>query len=143
MSKVNTKYFSSGEFAKLCGIHKKTLFHYDEIDLFKPDKINENGYRYYSESQVELFNVIYTLKDLGMPLKDIKDFIDKRNPKTTIQLFEYETKEIDKEIKKLKRMKDIISNKTKIIKEAEGIKEDIVFEEQEIEYLLLDRKSVV
>ena len=35
MNENNKKYFSTGEFAKLCKVHKKTLFHYDDIDLFK------------------------------------------------------------------------------------------------------------
>ncbi|WP_374043130.1 MerR family DNA-binding transcriptional regulator [uncultured Clostridium sp.] len=33
------KYYSTGEFAELCGVNKKTLFHYDDIDLLKPEKI--------------------------------------------------------------------------------------------------------
>ena len=101
MNEYNTKYFSTGEFAKLCNVHKKTLFHYDDIDLFKPEKVMDNGYRYYSEFQLEAFNVIYTLKGLGMPLKEIKEFIDKRNPKSTIELFEHESNEIDKELQEL------------------------------------------
>lgn len=137
MNEYNTKYFSTGEFAKLCNVHKKTLFHYDDIDLFKPEKVMDNGYRYYSEFQLEAFNVIYTLKGLGMPLKEIKEFIDKRNPKSTIELFEHESNEIDKEIKKLQRMQEIISNKIKIIKEAENIKKDIIIENQDEEYLIL------
>ena len=86
MSEINTKYFSTGEFAKLCNINKKTLFHYDEIGLFKPEKVLENGYRYYSIYQLEVFNVIYTLKDIGMPLKEIKNFMDKRNPDNIIDI---------------------------------------------------------
>ena len=54
MKENNTKYFSTGEFAKLCKVHKKTLFHYDEIGLFKPEKVMDNGYRYYSIYQLEL-----------------------------------------------------------------------------------------
>ena len=139
MNENNKKYFSTGEFAKLCKVHKKTLFHYDDIDLFKPEKVNENGYRYYSEYQVESFNVISTLKDLGMPLKDIKDFMDKRNPQRTIELFEHETKEIDKEIENLKRIKEFIYNKIKVIKESENITDEIIIEYQEEEYLVLSK----
>ena len=46
MNENNEKYFSTAEFAKLCKVHKKTLLQYDDIDLFKPEKVNENGYRY-------------------------------------------------------------------------------------------------
>ena len=137
MSEINKKYFSTGEFAKLCNINKKTLFHYDEIGLFKPEKVLENGYRYYSTYQLEVFNVIYTLKDIGMPLKEIKNFMDKRNPDNIVEIFEYETSEIQKEIEKLKRKQEIISNKIKIIKESKNISQDIFLQHQEEEYIIL------
>ena len=121
MNENNTKYFSTGEFAKLCKVHKKTLFYYDEIGLFKPEKVLENGYRYYSTYQLEVFNVIYTLKDLGMPLKEIKEFMDKRTPQNVVELFTYETNEIEKEINRLKRKQEIIFNKIKVINKAKNI----------------------
>lgn len=133
----NIKYFSTGEFAKLCNVHKKTLFYYDEINLFKPEKVMPTGYRYYSEYQLETFNIIYTLKDIGMPLKEIKEYMDRRTPENMLELFEYETKEVEKEINKLKRKQEIMSNKIKLIKEANSIKTDILLEEQEEEYIIL------
>lgn len=33
MSEDVRKYFTTGEFAKLCHVKKQTLFHYDEIGL--------------------------------------------------------------------------------------------------------------
>ena len=137
MKDSNTKYFSTGEFAKLCKVNKKTLFYYDEIDLFKPEKVLSNGYRYYSTYQLETFNVIFTLKDLGMPLKEVKDFMDKRNTKNIIELFTYETNEIEKEINRLKRKQEIISNKIKIINEAKHLTDKIFIEHQDEEYIVL------
>ena len=92
---MKDNYFSTGEFAKLCNVNKKTLFHYDEIGLFKPEIVKENGYRYYSIYRLEIFDMIYTLRDLGVPLKEIKSFMDKRNPNSVVELFEYKTNEIE------------------------------------------------
>ncbi|WP_270506435.1 MerR family transcriptional regulator, partial [Paraclostridium sordellii] len=97
MSINEKRYFSTGEFAKLFKINKKTLFHYDEIGLFKPEKVEDNGYRYYSEYQLDLFSVIYTLKEIGMPLKDIKNLMDNRNPERILNLFRNKYEEIEKE----------------------------------------------
>ena len=96
---MKDNYFSTGEFAKLCNVNKKTLFYYDEIGLFKPEIVKENGYRYYSVYQLEVFDIIHTLRDLGVPLKQIKSFIDERNPKSVVKFFEYKTGEIENEIK--------------------------------------------
>ena len=88
MSRESKKYLTTGEFASLCGVNKKTLFHYDNIKLFMPEKVLENGYRYYSNSQIEIFNVISALKEIGMSLSEIKTFIDNRTPDMLIALFE-------------------------------------------------------
>lgn len=114
---MKDNYFSTGEFAKLCNVNKKTLFHYDEIGLFKPEIVKESGYRYYSIYQLEIFDMIYTLRDLGVPLKEIKSFMDKRNPNSVVELFEYKTNEIENEIKLLRRKQEIMSNKMKLIKQ--------------------------
>ncbi|MEI3235183.1 MAG: MerR family transcriptional regulator [Intestinibacter bartlettii] len=139
---MKDNYFSTGEFAKLCNVNKKTLFYYDEIGLFKPEIVKENGYRYYSVYQLEVFDIIHTLRDLGVPLKQIKSFIDERNPKSVVKLFEYKTGEIENEIKQLRRKQEIMSNKIKIIKEAEKIRDNIdnlSIEEQDEEYLVLSK----
>ncbi|MFR5367389.1 MerR family transcriptional regulator [Intestinibacter bartlettii] len=139
---MKDNYFSTGEFAKLCNVNKKTLFYYDEIGLFKPEIVKENGYRYYSVYQLEVFDIIHTLRDLGVPLKQIKSFIDERNPKSVVKFFEYKTGEIENEIKQLIRKQEIMSNKIKIIKEAEKIRDNIdnlSIEEQDEEYLVLSK----
>ena len=55
-------YMTTGEFAKLMKISKHTLFHYDEIGLFCPEALGENGYRYYSIYQMETLDTILLLK---------------------------------------------------------------------------------
>ena len=79
-------YFTTGEFAKLCGVKKQTLFHYDEIGILSPEMTGDNGYRYYSYKQLEVFSVISMLKELDMPLKDIKKYLDGRSPEAFIEL---------------------------------------------------------
>ncbi|MES9688512.1 MerR family DNA-binding transcriptional regulator, partial [Bacillus sp. JJ353] len=64
MSEDLRKYFTTGEFAKLCHVKKQTLFHYDEIGLLSPEIKKENGYRYYSYNQFELFQVINLFKEV-------------------------------------------------------------------------------
>ena len=45
------RLFSIGQFAALHGVNKKTLMWYDEIGLFCPAVVKENGYRYYTYFQ--------------------------------------------------------------------------------------------
>ena len=98
MNKNKQNYFTTGEFAKLVGVTKHTLFHYDKIGIFSPEIKEDNDYRYYSVFQIEVFYVISALKELDMPLKDIKAYLDKRSPKELISLLEEENKIIDEKL---------------------------------------------
>ena len=51
-------YMTTGEFAALMGVSKHTLFHYDDIGLFSPEYVAENGYRMYSRYQLETLDEI-------------------------------------------------------------------------------------
>ena len=64
MEKQSELYFTTGEFARILGVRKHTLFHYDEIGLFSPALKEENGYRYYFVWQMDMFEVIRALQKL-------------------------------------------------------------------------------
>ncbi|QKY71065.1 MerR family transcriptional regulator [Lentibacillus sp. CBA3610] len=64
------------EVAELAGISVRTLHHYDDIGLLKPEQITDTGYRIYSEKDLERLQQILFFKKLGFPLKKIKDIIN-------------------------------------------------------------------
>lgn len=73
----NKKYlFSSGEFAKLNGINKRTLHYYNDIGLFCPKVKGENGYHYYSCFQTIQLEMILIFRRLGLSIEDIKTYTD-------------------------------------------------------------------
>ena len=115
---MKKNYFTTGEFAKLCGVNKQTLFYYDKEGIFSPDVVAENGYRYYSYNQIETFTVIAMLRDLGVHIKEIKDHMDNRSPEALINLMESKKREIDKKIKALNWSKSYIDNKIKLTKQG-------------------------
>lgn len=102
---------TTGELAKIMGITKETLFHYDEIGLFRPAIVLPNRYRYYEITQTELLNTILLLKELGMPLKEVQKLLEDRNPEKMIDVFSERELKIQEEIKKLKNMKRWISHR--------------------------------
>ncbi len=105
-----TKYLTISEFAKMNGVSKHTLYHYDDIQLFSPIHVDDNKYRYYSIDQIETFQTITILKDLGMPLKEIKTFLDQRNPQSVYDVLNDREKDIDYQIQHLKKIKSFIQN---------------------------------
>jgi len=135
--KKNKDYFTTGEFAKLFNVKKQTLFYYDQIGIFKPEYIGENGYRYYSYTQLETFEVLTMFKELHVPLKDIKAHMENRSPKALIKLLEDRKSEIDDAIKRLEFASRYIDEKIAVTREGIGAPlGKIVFEELNDEYLV-------
>lgn len=58
--------FSIGEISKLQNISRQTLIFYDKIGLFCPAYTDSNnGYRYYSSSQIDYLDTICIMKKIG------------------------------------------------------------------------------
>ena len=60
----------------LTGVSVRTLHHYDNIDLLKPSRITEAGYRLYDDAALQRLHAILLLRELQFPLKEIKDILD-------------------------------------------------------------------
>ena len=65
-----------GEYAKRCNTQISVVRHYDKLNLLSPIHIdNFTGYRYYSESQIAVFDRIRDLKEAGFTLSEIKTIL--------------------------------------------------------------------
>ena len=62
-----------GRFARLCGLSIGALRHYDELDLLRPAEVDRfTGYRRYRREQLETARAIARLRDLEVPLDEIR-----------------------------------------------------------------------
>ena len=92
------------ELARMRGVTTETLRHYDRIGLLKPDSVDEDtGYRYYSLAQIEIFDTIIDLKNMGLSLKAIQEFMNSRNIDKTYLFLKEKEKEIQDEIEEKSR----------------------------------------
>lgn len=118
MFNKNVKYFTTGEFAKICKVNKQTLIYYDQIGLLSPIMKDSKDYRYYSIAQYEFFSVIELLKAVGMSLKDIQKYMAEKSPENFLDLM-YQQKEIvAKKRQELEMIESIIDVKIDLTEEA-------------------------
>ncbi|EOV2573130.1 TPA: MerR family transcriptional regulator [Enterococcus faecalis] len=103
-------YLTISEFAKYVNLSRRTLIYYDQIDLFKPKKISNHGFRYYTCDQCFELDVILTLKFLDIPLEQIKYFLNNRNMDDTLAEFKNRKKILDKKINDLRYMQTFLEN---------------------------------
>ena len=115
MQKFNDPCIKTGDFARLCGTNKRTLIHYDEIGLFKPAYTDDRGYRYYSESQFDVFFTINCLSKLGMPLREIGAFLNHRNPQALKKLLLEQREEVLKEEERIRKTRQVVETKLALV----------------------------
>ncbi len=75
-----------GEFSKLTKTTIKALRYYDEIGLLKPEYVDEeNGYRYYTTSQLFSLHKIIALRQIGLSVTDTLNVISGDNVENILQ----------------------------------------------------------
>ena len=107
--------FHIKEAAELSGVSIKTLHHYDKIGLLVPVK-SENGYRTYSQEDLERLQVILYYKYLGFSLDQIAELLAKEKS----NLLPHLTKQLDYLTQERKRLDTLISTLQKTIQEQKG-----------------------
>lgn len=101
--------------AELSGVSIKTLHHYDKIGLLVPVK-SENGYRTYSQEDLERLQVILYYKYLGFSLDQIAELLAEEKS----NLLPHLTKQLDYLTQERKRLDTLISTLQKTIQEQKG-----------------------
>jgi DNA-binding transcriptional MerR regulator len=104
------------EVADIVGVSVRTLHHYDEIGLLRPEFVSDTGYRFYVDKNLERLQQILFFKEIGFNLEEIKEILDSPgfNRKEALQAH----KELL--LKKKQRLEEIILTVDKTISSIEG-----------------------
>ena len=111
------------QFAKLHKVNKRTLHYYDNIGLFSPSAIGDNGYRYYDVSQSITFEYIRMLKEMNMSIEEIADYCKNPTADRFLKIADMKEAELDLEIQNLKCTKKILKAKRDQIRLCEDLQE--------------------
>lgn len=68
--------YTVGEMAKLLGVTASTLRYYDKEGLLPFVERSSGGIRMFRDSDIEWLRVIECMKKAGMPIKDIRQYIE-------------------------------------------------------------------
>lgn len=111
-------YMPISEFSHLTGIKPENLRYYDQIGLLSPECRGRNGYRYYTQRQLNTAYLILSLRGIGIGIEEIKNYIDIRTPDEMFSLFKTQKTHILKEIKKLQSTLEIMQLHIDMAKDA-------------------------
>ncbi|MBQ4045860.1 MAG: MerR family transcriptional regulator [Lachnospiraceae bacterium] len=104
--------YTTGEIAKLCGVTVRTVQYYDTRGILVPGELTEGGRRLYSEDDVKRLKIICFLRDLGLPINQIRQLLTEENPGRVISLLLDEQEktlrgEISEREERLKKLSDL------------------------------------
>lgn len=103
--------YSTGEFAHLMKVNKRTLHYYNEIGIFRPCYIDENGYHHYSPLQALDFEMLKTYRKIGMTLEEIRKYVEHPSDERFYQALKESKGRLDEELKKLNAEKALLEKK--------------------------------
>ncbi len=106
----NEDMLTAAEFAKFCGTTRDTLLWYDKMNLLKPGRIGENGYRYYHITQYIRYDIIQMMKQTGSSLTEIRALLSDLSKGIGSEFFETRIKVLTEQIKRLSMMKMFTSD---------------------------------
>ena len=86
--------YSIGTFSKLTRTTIATLRFYDKEGLLKPAYTDpKSGYRYYLSSQLVTAQKILSLRQIGVPIEQIKSIISAENERDQLEKYQQELKD--------------------------------------------------
>ena len=93
-------------------ISSYTLRYYEKMGLIQPYR-DENGYRNYNEEDIHKIERIMFLRDINVPIEDIKDILD--NKVTFQDVLENHIEKVNTEIKSLQYIKNMCKDENIVI----------------------------
>lgn len=133
--------FSIGEMSKLQNISRQTLIFYDKIGLFCPAYTDSNnGYRYYSSSQLDYLDTICIMKKIGFSLDEIKVHMKNFTVDNSIIALRKQLTIINRQINELQMIKTRVEHRCLQLEHSASIRDcsDVIsVEEVNPQYILL------
>jgi len=115
------EFLSIKEFAGFSGIAVSALRYYDKMGIFRPARHGidlKNTYRYYSPTQITTVKMIRVFREIGVPVKTIKEMAENRTPEKLIKLLSSNKNKIADEINFLQEVHSVISTYIDLIYEG-------------------------
>lgn len=108
--------FTVKQLSKIAGITPRTLHYYDQIGLLKPTRVGENGYRYYEEDSLVRLQQVLLYRELGMPLEQIADILDRADFDVLDSLHDHRVELI----KRIRRLETLVQTVDRTIDHLKG-----------------------
>ena len=117
--------YTVGEMANIMGVPASTLRYYDKEGLLPFVERTSGGIRMFKEQDYEWMKIIECMKRAGMPIKDIRDYIElalegDATIHERLQLFQNQKRLVQEQMKSLQHTLDVLDYKCWYYETAES-----------------------
>lgn len=110
------------QISEITGISTYTIRFYDKEGIFPLISRDKNNVRLFSESDLDWINFVHILRDTGMPLADIKRYIElcnhgKSTAEERYNIISKQKEKAEQEVIKLQKQVEMLKKKTDYYKE--------------------------
>jgi DNA-binding transcriptional MerR regulator len=100
-----------GDFSRITHLSVKTLRHYHQVGLLEPAQVDpDTGYRYYSGQQIPAAQVIRRLRELEMPVAEVKAVLAARDAPSRNALIAAHLDRLETELARTRTAVDSLRN---------------------------------
>ena len=115
--------YKVGDFSKISRVSVKALRYYDERELLKPVRVDEEtGYRYYHVDQLPRLNRILALKELGLSLEQISVILNEQLSSLEIRgMLRLKRAELRQEVQETQMRLSLVERRLKQIEQEDTL----------------------
>jgi len=125
--------YTTGEMAKLNNVSVRTVQFYDTKGILHPSELTEGGRRIYNDDDLRKFQIICTLKSIGLSLNSIKSVLESElSGKILTILLNEQVKLLAGEIEERQKQLEIINIIKESISEKATIPENTILDIENI-----------
>lgn len=124
--------FTVTQLAEKFDISRATILYYEKEGLLAPASRSKNGYRWYSDSEIERLETIVSYRSSGIPVANIGDLLDRKEGMSQFQILRDHLNELGKEINLLKKQQKAI---VALLQEPKLLEENMVTKERWVEIM--------
>ena len=138
------QFYQIHELAKLFDLCPDTLRYYEEKRLLHPVR-GENRYRMYGIQDVCTLNIIRSLRELGIPTRSIRSYLERRSVGETLTLLDREEELLRRRMAELEAALKEAENRRARLKKYRNVEDGRVevVEEPERPYVFLEKDFIL
>lgn len=132
--------YTTGEIAKLCGVSVRTVQYYDTRNILVPSELSEGGRRLYSEEDLKRMKIICFLREAGLPINSIGEFLSEEDPGSVLSiLLNQQEQAIKKELNERQMKLDMLEQIRSELKSIDNFSVESI---GDIAYLMENKKKL-